>query len=147
MSGFAAEAPRAPVFRAGAATSNITPQLGGKKRRFLEAVLAARDVLLVGYSGSDDLDIVPVQEVGLREVDDSPVLEWAAREERIVVTHDVSTFADFAYERVAAGLPMPGVIEIPESVPRSVIIDELILIAGASEPNDWESRVVYLPLR
>lgn len=42
---------------------------------------------------------------------------------------------------------MPGVIEIPESVPRSVIIDELILIAGASEPNDWENLVVYLPLR
>jgi predicted nuclease of predicted toxin-antitoxin system len=94
-----------------------------------------------------DLDIVPVQEVGLREGDDPQVLEWAAREERIVVTHDVSTFADFAYERVAAGLPMPGVIEIPESVPRSAIIDELILIAGASEPDDWENRVVYLPLR
>ena len=29
---------------------------------------------------------------------------------------------------------MPGVIEIPERVLRSVITDELILIAGASEP-------------
>ncbi|MBF4160713.1 DUF5615 family PIN-like protein [Nocardioides acrostichi] len=94
-----------------------------------------------------DLDIVPVQDVGLRGVDDSQVLEWAAGEERIVVTHDVSTFADVAYERVAARLPMPGVIEIPESVPRSVIIDELILIAGASDQDDWENRVVYLPLR
>jgi predicted nuclease of predicted toxin-antitoxin system len=94
-----------------------------------------------------DLDIVAVQDVGLRKVDDPQVLEWAAREERIVVTHDVSTFADFAYERVATGLPMPGVIEIPESVARSVIIDELILIAGASEPHDWENLVVYLPLR
>jgi len=94
-----------------------------------------------------DLDIVAVQEVGLREADDPEVLEWAATEERIVVTHDVSTFADFAYERIAAELPMPGVIEIPESVPRSVIIDELIMIAGASEPNDWVNLVVYLPLR
>lgn len=58
-----------------------------------------------------DLDVIAVQEVGLREVDDPEVLEWAAREERIVVTHDVSTFADSAHERVAAGLPMPGVIE------------------------------------
>ena len=70
-----------------------------------------------------DLDIVAVQDVGLREVDDSALLEWAAQEERIVVTHDVTTFSDFAYERVAAGLPMPGVIEIPETVPRAVIID------------------------
>ncbi len=94
-----------------------------------------------------NLDIVAVQEVGLREVDDVQILEWAAEEDRIVVTHDVSTFADFAYERVAASRPMPGVIEIPESVPRSVIIDELILIAGASESADWQNRVVYLPLR
>lgn len=64
-----------------------------------------------------------------------------------MVTHDVSTFADFAYERVAAGLHMPGVIEIPETVPRSVIIDELILIAAASTLDDWKNRVIYLPLR
>lgn len=93
------------------------------------------------------LDIVAVQEIGLREVDDPQVLEWAAQEGRIVVTHDVSTFADFAYARIAKGLRMPGVIEIPESVPRSVIIEELILIADASEPDDWDSGVVYIPLR
>jgi hypothetical protein len=90
---------------------------------------------------------VAVQEIGLREVDDPQVLEWAAREDRIVVIHDVSTFADLAYVRAAAGLPMPGVIEIPEPVPRSVIIEQLILIAGASEPRDWENLVVCLPLR
>jgi predicted nuclease of predicted toxin-antitoxin system len=94
-----------------------------------------------------DLDIVAAQEVGLREGEDPQVLEWAAQEERLVVTHDVSTFADFAYERITAGLHMPGVIEIPETVPRSVIIEELILIASASEPHDWDNRVVYLPLR
>jgi len=42
------------------------------------------------------LEIVAVHEVGLRGVDDPQVLEWAARQDRIVVTHDVSTFADFA---------------------------------------------------
>lgn len=46
-----------------------------------------------------DLDILAVQEVGLREVDDPQVLDWAARQERIVVTHDVSILADFAYRR------------------------------------------------
>ena len=75
------------------------------------------------------------------------VLAWAAQEERIVVTHDVSTFSVSAYERIAAGLAMPGVIEIPETVPMAVIIDELILIAGASEPAEWANTVRYLPLR
>lgn len=44
---------------------------------------------LVGLKRREpDLDIVAVQEVGLREADDPQVLEWAAAEERIVVTHD-----------------------------------------------------------
>lgn len=94
-----------------------------------------------------DLDIVAVQDVGLRQADDPVVLEWAAGEGRVLVTHDVSTMLDFAYERVIVGLPMPGVIEIPESVPRAVIIDELILIAAASDPEEWQDTVRYLPLR
>jgi len=95
------------------------------------------------------IDIVAAQAVGLRKVDDPQVLDLAAQEERIVVTHDVSTFADYAYERVAADLPMAGVIEIPETVPRSPISDHRRAHShrSASEPNDWENRVVYLPLR
>lgn len=51
--------------------------------------------------------------LGLSGVDDPAILEWAAQEDRIVVTHDVATMAHFAYERVRAELPMPGLIEIP----------------------------------
>jgi hypothetical protein len=63
------------------------------------------------------------------------------------VTHDVSTFSAFAFDRVAAGLPMPGVIEIPATAPMAVIIEELILIAGASDPDEWKDTLRYLPLR
>jgi predicted nuclease of predicted toxin-antitoxin system len=92
------------------------------------------------------LDIVTVQDVGLRTLDDPAVLEWAAGEGRILLTHDLATMKDFAYQRVAAGLPMPGVFEIPVGTPRSVIIDELLLIDAASDPDDWAGVVHYLPL-
>lgn len=94
-----------------------------------------------------DLDIVSVQEVGLRRADDATVLEWAAREGRIVVTHDVATMADLAFERIATGLPMPGLFEIPATVSRSSIIDDLLLIAAASSSEDWRDSVRFLPLR
>jgi hypothetical protein len=93
------------------------------------------------------IDILRVQQVGLRTVDDPAVLDWAAGEERILLTHDVSTMADFAYERVAAGLAMPGVFEVRESLPIAVVIDELVVIDGASEPEDWKNLILYLPLR
>lgn len=37
-----------------------------------------------------DLDIVRVQEAGLSGAIDTDVLEWAAREGRVLLTHDVS---------------------------------------------------------
>jgi predicted nuclease of predicted toxin-antitoxin system len=46
------------------------------------------------------LDIVRVQDVGLRGADDPDILEWAANENRVVLTHDAATMAGFAYDRV-----------------------------------------------
>jgi hypothetical protein len=42
---------------------------------------------------------------------------------------------------------MPGVFEIPSTVPRSIIIEELLLVAEASELEDWKDSVHFLPLR
>jgi len=92
------------------------------------------------------LDIVRVQDVGLRGKDDSLILEWAANEGRVVLTHDAATMAYFAYERVQAGLSMPGVIEVADDLPLAQVIADILLMAETSEKNEWEGRVIYLPL-
>jgi len=51
-----------------------------------------------------NLDIVCIQDVGLSEADDPAILEWAANENRVLLTHDVSTMTYYAYERIQAGL-------------------------------------------
>jgi hypothetical protein len=96
---------------------------------------------------SSDVDIVRVQDVGLSGVDDPIVLEWAAQEERIVLTHDVATMITFAYERIQAGLLMPGLFEVSRRVPVGVAIEEIILIAECSLEGEWEGQVRFLPLR
>lgn len=95
------------------------------------------------------LDIVRVQDAGLRGADDPTVLSWAAEENRILLTtHDVATMSRYAYDRVEAGLPMPGVFEIPTSLPLAVGIEELVLIAEASLDGEWDGQIRYhLPLR
>ena len=50
-----------------------------------------------------ELDIVRVQDVGLAGVDDPGILDWAAANDRIILTHDRATLPDYAYERLAAG--------------------------------------------
>ena len=93
-----------------------------------------------------DVDIVRVQDVDLAGADDPTVLEWAGAEGRAIVTHDVSTMSEHAYERVAAGRPMPGVFETDQSISISRVIEDLLLIVECSLPDEWEGRVVHLPL-
>ena len=93
-----------------------------------------------------NLDIMRVQEVGLRGADDPAILEWAANEGRVVLTHDAATMTNYAYERVRAGLSMPGVIEVADDLPLGQVIEDILLLAEYSITGEWESQVIYLPL-
>jgi len=94
-----------------------------------------------------DADIVRVQDAGLEGADDPTVLEWAASEGRVLLTHDVNTLTAFAYERIASGLRMPGVFEVSLKVPVRVAMEEIILLAECSLEGEWDGQVNYLPLR
>ncbi|MGV1006010.1 MAG: hypothetical protein ACOYEV_14870 [Candidatus Nanopelagicales bacterium] len=85
--------------------------------------------------------------VGLRTKDDPVILAWAANEGRILISRDIRTIPAFALERVVAGLSMPGVMILPSTVSMAAAIDDLALVAGATEAGEWASRVLYLPLR
>ncbi|MDO8754923.1 MAG: DUF5615 family PIN-like protein [Anaerolineales bacterium] len=93
-----------------------------------------------------ELDIVRVQDVGLRGEEDPVILEWAAQKGRVILTHDAATMADFAYQRVREGKPMPGVIEVADDLPSGQVIEDILLLAGYSDQYEWEARVIYLPI-
>ena len=94
-----------------------------------------------------DVDIVRVQDMGLIEADDPTVLEWAAQQGRVVLTHDVATMTNFAYDRMQAGLAMPGLFEVSRRVSVGLAIEEILLIAECSLEGEWEGQVRFLPLR
>ena len=60
-----------------------------------------------------EVDLVRVHDVGLGGADDPSILEWAAANDRIVLTHDLATMPAYAYDRLIARQRMPGVIVIP----------------------------------
>jgi len=93
------------------------------------------------------IDLVRVQDVGLSGADDPSVLEWAAGHQRILLTHDVATITAFAYERVRAGKPMPGVFEAGRTLALRAAIEDIVLLATCSVDGEWEGQVRYLPLR
>lgn len=91
-------------------------------------------------------DIVRAQDTEIYQANDPTVLEWAAKEGRIVLTRDLRTMPHFAYERVREGKPMPGVIGIQSDAPIGTILEDLLILIGATEPESLEGQVVYIPL-
>lgn len=94
------------------------------------------------------LDLVRVQDVLLEGIHDTEVLEWAAAENRILITNDRNTMVGFAYDRVQAGKEVPGLIVTSSGQPIGAAVEDLALIAeylSAVEIRD--QVVVYLPFR
>lgn len=94
-----------------------------------------------------ELDIIRIQDTHLGGADDPSVLAWAALEGRILLTHDVTTITRYAHDRIRAGQPMPGVIEIRRKALMGRVIDDLLLLAENSLENEWEGQILYLPFR
>lgn len=93
-----------------------------------------------------NVDIIRIQDTEIYQADDPTVLDWAAQEGRILLTHDARTLSRFAGERVAAGLPMPGVFQVEQSAGIGQIIEDLLLLVECSLEGEWDGRILFLPL-
>jgi hypothetical protein len=91
-------------------------------------------------------DLVRAADVGLMQMPDPLILDWAAREGWIVVTHDANTMTRYAYNRIRTGVPMLGLIVLPQSLSIGTAIDELVTLIACSRDDEWEGRVLFLPL-
>lgn len=93
-----------------------------------------------------DVDMIRVQDTEISGADDPTVLEWAAKEGRILLTHDLDTMTKYANDRIEQGLPLAGVIFVRDTLPIAKVIDDLLTVLGASEAGEWENRTDFLPL-
>jgi hypothetical protein len=104
--------------------------------------------LLAGLRAAlPELDIIRVQDTAMLASADPELLEWAAAQGRILLSHDVKTLAGYAYARVQEGLPMAGVIEVRVSESLGTLIEELVLMIEASTIEEFENQVRYIPIR
>jgi len=93
-----------------------------------------------------EIDLIRVQDAGLSGADDHAVLAWAAREAWVLLTHDQATVPKYAYERMEAGLLMPGVFVGDTNLPIQQAINDILLLVECSEDHEWAGQVRYLPL-
>lgn len=92
-----------------------------------------------------DIEIVHVQDVKLDAVKDELILEWAASNGYIVITHDVNTMTRHANSRISQGLAMPGLIVVRRTTPVGQIVRELEVLISCTQADEWEDRTWFVP--
>jgi len=91
------------------------------------------------------IDFRTAMSAGLAGLNDLDVLAVAARDNRILVTHDQATmprhFVEFT--RLQGS---PGLIIVPQHLPLREAADDLILIWTATNAEEWTNRIAFLPI-
>lgn len=93
------------------------------------------------------IDLVRSQEALPEGTPDPEVLAWAAAENRVLITNDRNTMVGFAYQRVASGQRMPGLIATTNEQSVGSAIDDILRIAEYMLEEEIKDQiVVFLPL-
>ena len=91
------------------------------------------------------IDFQTAHVAGLAGLDDPGVLQRAAQEGRVLVSHDRKTmpghFGQFIVTRES-----PGILIVSQKMPVAQVAKDLFLIWYASEPEEWINRIRSLPL-
>ena len=119
----------------------------GAQLKFLADQNFNDDIVEYVTVADPSIDILHVRHVGMDETQDPDILEWAAQQGRVVLSHDVNTMRNDAYDRVIAGLPMPGLFLVVKGRPLEQAAQDIALLAVSSIEGEWENQVNYLPLQ
>jgi hypothetical protein len=91
------------------------------------------------------IDFASAMDSHLEGVGDPEVLERAACEGRILVTHDRRTMPEHFRARLEAGKSSPGVLIVSQGAPLRPVVEALVLIWSASDPAEWRDQLHHLP--
>jgi predicted nuclease of predicted toxin-antitoxin system len=91
------------------------------------------------------IDFLSAVEAGLKGIGDPEVLAFAARQDRILVSHDMSTIPVHFARILHDGKKSPGVFLVSQDTAVREVIDVVVLIWLTSWPVEWENQIVHLP--
>jgi hypothetical protein len=104
------------------------------------------DRAIVGQLRLRDVDALTAQDDGSDRMSDELLFERASQSGRPIVTHDIR-FLAMAENWQRLGRPFCGLIFAhPMQVSIGQCVRDLELIAKATDPGDWTSAVIRLPL-
>ena len=91
------------------------------------------------------IDFASAADSDLEGLSDPEVLTLAAKQSRILITHDRNTMLNHFRERLYRGDSSPGVFLVSQQEPIGPVVETLLTVWAASESEEWENQVRYLP--
>jgi hypothetical protein len=93
-----------------------------------------------------NIDLVRAQDTLPEGASDPAILAWAASENRVLITNDRNTMVGFAYQRVAAGEAVPGLIVTNNEQSVGLAIEDILLLAEYMSEEEMRNQIViFLP--
>jgi predicted nuclease of predicted toxin-antitoxin system len=102
-------------------------------------------ILLAAIRREPAIDFQTATAAGLAGLSDEEVLNVAARDGRVLVSHDHRTMPRH-FGQLITRQTSSGVIIVRQSLPIARVVDDLLLIHSASDDSEWVNRLIYLPL-
>ena len=91
------------------------------------------------------IDILDVRSAGLRGTKDPVLLEIAAQQDRVVITHDRRTMTRHIQERRATGKSNPGLFIVPQRSAIGEIVEWFVVVWTASQAEECVTRSFTCP--
>jgi hypothetical protein len=91
------------------------------------------------------IDFQTAKAAGILGLLDDEVLSAAAREGRLLVSHDRETMPGH-FTRFITDSASAGVLIVSQNLPIRDAIEEILLVWAASEPEEWRNRIGFLPI-
>ena len=90
-----------------------------------------------------EFDLVRAQDV-ITGVPDDSVLQWAAENERILLTHDKNSMPEHCRNRWDDGHSIAGIIYVEQIIPIGHAIEQILVLLNDTEQFDWIDRTEYV---
>ena len=91
------------------------------------------------------IDFASAHEAGLEGVGDPELLERAARDNRVLVSHDRRTMLDHFRNHLVAEKPSPGLLVVSQGTPIGLVVEAIVLLWAVADPTELRDQAYHLP--
>jgi hypothetical protein len=91
------------------------------------------------------IDFASAQDASIRGLPDPVLLDRAAEENRVLVSHDRRTMFHHFRRHLAAGKSSPGLLIVSQNASVAAVVDAIVVLWVAAEPQELRDQVFHLP--